>query len=100
MSDDSRLQALWALDEPPAHDAGFEFAVMERVLRRRAWTDIAALTPIVIGAGVVLWSLTPLALGSLDQFATADTETLVGLAVSLAIALAVFVVDMMRPGSA
>jgi len=30
----------------------------------------------------------------------ADTETLVGLAVSLGIALVVFVADMVRPGSA
>ena len=96
MSDDSRLQALWALDEPPARDVAFEFAVMARVLRRRLWIDFGALTPIIIGAGVVLWSLTPL-LGSLDQFAVADTETLVGLSVSLGIALAVFVIDMLRP---
>jgi hypothetical protein len=99
MSDDSRLQALWALDEPPARDVAFELAVMARALRRRLWADIAALTPIVAGAAVVLWSLTPL-LGSLDQFAVADTETLVGLAVSLGVALVVFVADMVRPGSA
>ena len=98
MSDDSRLQALWALDEPPARDAVFELAVMARLLRRRLWIDFAALAPIIIGAGVVLWSLTPL-LGNLDQFAMADTETLVGLAVSLGIALVVFVADMLRPGS-
>lgn len=98
MSDDSRLQALWALDEPPARDPAFEFAVMERVLRRRLWIDMAALAPIIAGAGVVLWSLMPL-LGGLDQFAGADSETLFGLAVSLGIALVVFVVDMVRPGS-
>ncbi|HTO80776.1 MAG TPA: hypothetical protein VMQ73_01020, partial [Methylomirabilota bacterium] len=73
-------------------------AVMERLLRRRLWVDVATLAPIVVGAGAVLWSLTPL-LGSLDQFAAADSETLVGLAVSLGIALVVFVVDMVRPGS-
>jgi len=99
MSEDSRLQALWAADEPQTRDPTFEFAVMERVLSRRLWIDMAALAPIIVGAGVVLWSLMPL-VGSFDQFALANSETLVGLAVSLGIALAVFVVDMIRPGSA
>ena len=98
MVDEARLQALWAPDEPPARDPAFDLAVMQRLLRRRLWLDFAALTPIVLGAGIVLWTLTPL-LGSFDQFAAADSETLVGLAVSLGIALVVFFVDMMRPGS-
>ncbi len=99
MVDEGRLAALWALDEPPARDPAFELAVMARLLRRRLWVDIATLAPIIVGAGIVLWTLTPL-LGSLDQFAMADTETLVGLAVSLGIALAVFVIDMLLPEQA
>ena len=99
MSDGARLRALWALDEPPARDVSFEFQVMQRLLRRRLWTDIAALVPLAVGGGVALWALVPL-LGSLDQLATADTEALVGLGVSLGIAVAVFVIDMVRTDSA
>lgn len=99
MSDDTRLQKLWALDEPPARDAGFEFAVMARLLRRRLWIDIATLAPIAVGAGFALWALAPL-LGSFDRFAAADADTLIGLAVSLGIAVVVFVIDMARPDSA
>lgn len=99
MSDDARLRKLWVLDEPPARDAEFEFAVMKRLLRRRLWVDIATLAPIVIGAALALWALAPL-LGSFDRLATADTDTLTGLAVSLGIAVAVFVIDMARPDSA
>jgi len=90
MSEDARLGQLWGLDEPPARDPGFELAVMSRLLRRRFWLDAATLVPVVIGAGVVLWTLAPL-LGGFDQLAAADTDTLAGLAVSLGLIAAVVV---------
>lgn len=88
MSDDDRLRMLWALDEPPAHDSGFEIAVMARILRRRLWGDIAALVPVVAGLSIVAWALTPV-VGPAVQAMAADPMSLLGLSVALGLAAAV-----------
>lgn len=88
MTDDARLSALWALDEPPARDPGFEVAVMARILRRRLWGDIAALVPVVVGLSIVAWVLAPV-VGPAVQAVAADPTSLLGLGVALGLAAAV-----------
>ncbi len=60
MSDPDRLLAdLWAEDQPPARDAVFVVAVMQKAARRRLWADIAALAPFCVAAAVALWAVSP-----------------------------------------
>jgi hypothetical protein len=56
---DALLKSLFEADAPPARDVAFTLAVMERVERRRFWTEAAMLVPAVIAACVVLWALAP-----------------------------------------
>lgn len=56
---DDRLRALFAQDEPPARDAAFSMAVMEKVMRRRFQEDVAILCGVSIAGGVALWPLWP-----------------------------------------
>ena len=56
---DDRLQALFALDEPPARDPAFSTEVMARVMRQRFQEDVAFLLGVTaVGAGA-LWALWP-----------------------------------------
>lgn len=56
---DDRLKALFAGDEPPARDAAFSMAVMEKVMRRRFQEDVAILCGVSIAGGVAMWPLWP-----------------------------------------
>jgi hypothetical protein len=56
---DDRLAALWAADEPPAHDAQFVIAVMAAAARRRLAWDLVGLAPFVAAAAAILWALAP-----------------------------------------
>jgi hypothetical protein len=57
---DIRLKALLAVDEPPARDAVFALAVMERIERRRFWMEILLGAPVALAVLVALWALSPL----------------------------------------
>lgn len=59
MTDDARLKALFAEDEPPARDPAFSAAVMEAVARRRFVLDVAWLSGATLIGGAVLWALWP-----------------------------------------
>ena len=56
---DQRLKALFAADEPPARDAAFSAAVIERLLRRRFQQDVALLIGATLAGGGVLWAAWP-----------------------------------------
>ena len=83
---DDRLKALFAQDEPPARDAVFSTAVMEKVMRRRFQEDVAMLCAVsTVGAGA-LWLVWP-------AFQPALVAVSQGLAPALgAVALAFFAV--------
>lgn len=53
------LAEAFAADMPPAADHAFTFAVLERIERRRAWTDAMELVPYIIAAAALLWILAP-----------------------------------------
>jgi hypothetical protein len=56
---EQKLAQLFAADVPPASDRAFAFAVLERIERRRAFTDMLEIIPYIIGAGALLWLLAP-----------------------------------------
>jgi hypothetical protein len=60
MTDDSRLAALWAFDEPPAQDPGFVLATLDRLARRRFRIRVARLVPLFIATMAVCWAITPM----------------------------------------
>ena len=47
---DRLLAGLWAQDEPPARDAAFVIAAMERIERRRLIEGVLALIPVALAA--------------------------------------------------
>jgi len=59
MSDDHRLKALFAYDEPPQRDPAFSSAVMAEVMRRRFLADVAVLSGVSALGGTALWALWP-----------------------------------------
>jgi hypothetical protein len=59
MTDDNRLAALWALDEPPAQDPAFVLATLERLTRRRFRTKVARLLLLFVATTAVCWAITP-----------------------------------------
>ena len=59
MSDDDRLKALFAYDEPPQRDPAFSSAVMAEVMRRRFLADVAVLSGVSALGGTALWALWP-----------------------------------------
>jgi hypothetical protein len=60
MSDaDAKLKALFALDEPPAHDQMFVLEAARRLQARRFWIDLAGGLPWVIAASAACWALAP-----------------------------------------
>lgn len=56
---DDRLKALFAQDEPPARDAVFSTAVMEKVMRRRFQEDVALLSGASVVGGGAFWVIWP-----------------------------------------
>jgi len=84
---ETRLAALWTLDEPLARDPAFEQAVVSRIERRRlifVWLERAALT---LAATAVAWAAWPFISHELLRAAP-------WLAVTAAIGLAVWSVDL------
>jgi len=59
MTDDSRLAALWALDEPPAQDPAFVLATLDRLARRRFRIRVARLVPLFVATIAVCWAIAP-----------------------------------------
>ena len=59
MTDDHRLTALWALDEPPAQDPAFVLATLDRLARRRFRVKVARLLPLFVAAMAVCWAIAP-----------------------------------------
>jgi hypothetical protein len=59
MIDDSRLAALWALDEPPARDTAFVLATLDRLARRRFRTKVARLLALFVATTAVCWAIAP-----------------------------------------
>jgi hypothetical protein len=57
---DVQLKALLAVQEPPARDAAFTLAVMEKIARRRFWAELWLGAPVALAACVALWALSPL----------------------------------------
>lgn len=56
---DIMLKALLAMEEPPARDPAFALAVMERIERRRFWTELLMGAPVAVAVCVALWALSP-----------------------------------------
>jgi len=80
---DDRLTALFARDEPPAHDAAFSAAVMQRLVRRRWLQDMAFLAGASGVGGLVLWGAWPV----LQPALTAVSGELAPAAFGVALAL-------------
>jgi hypothetical protein len=60
MSDaDAKLQALFALDDPPAQDPLFVLETARRIQQRRFWWELAAGLPWMIAASAILWVAAP-----------------------------------------
>ena len=59
MTPEQKLAALFATERPPARDHGFQAAVAQRIVVRRAWMTAAALAPWTIAAAAGLWGLSP-----------------------------------------
>jgi hypothetical protein len=83
MPADDRLKALFAADEPPARDAAFSMAVMERLARRRCLQDLAFLGALSALGGLALWAVWPV----LQPALTAVSGELAPAAFGLAVAL-------------
>jgi hypothetical protein len=56
---DDRLKALFSQDEPPARDAVFSTAIMEKIVRRRFQEDVALLCGVSVVGGGALWGVWP-----------------------------------------
>jgi hypothetical protein len=80
---DDRLKALFAADEPPAHDPAFSTAVMERLARRRWLQDLAFLGGVSGLGGLTLWGAWPV----LEPALTGLAGQLAPAAVALAVAM-------------
>lgn len=59
MTDDNRLAALWALDEPPARDPAFVLATLDRLTRRRFRTKVVRLLLLFVATAAVCWAIAP-----------------------------------------
>jgi hypothetical protein len=94
MTDDSRLAALWALDEPPAQDPAFVLATLDRLARRRFHMKVAWLLPLFVATMAVFWASAP-SVEALLQSGGVE----VGIAAAFGLALAAkYVNDKRQPG--
>jgi FtsH-binding integral membrane protein len=57
---DDRLTALFAQDMPPAWDAAFSTAVLEKIVRRRFLEDVALLSVASLVVAAVFWAAWPI----------------------------------------
>jgi hypothetical protein len=80
---DDRLKTLFAQDEPPARDAAFSTAVMERLARRRWLQDLAFHGGLSAVGTIALWALWPV----LEPVVTVVSGQLAPGAVALAVAV-------------
>lgn len=80
---DDRLKALFAHEEPPALDAAFSAAVMERLARRRCLAELAHLGGLSVLGGLGLWALWPVLHPAMAAISGELAPTAVGLAVAL-----------------
>jgi hypothetical protein len=90
MTPEAKLDALFAAARPPERDYAFQTEVARRVARRRAWGTVAALTPWIVAATVVLWALRPVVGPMADSLAEAlepVAMTLIGAATVAGVAL-------------
>ena len=90
MTPEQKLNALLAVDAAPARDYVFQAAVAARIARRRAWTSVLSMVPVLIAATAGLWGLQPVIVAAATSLEpallqVAMTLTLVG--ASLAAAL-------------
>lgn len=83
MTADDRLKALFAQDEPPARDAAFSTAVIERMARRRCLQDMGLLAGMSAVGGVALWGFWPLIHPALTSISGELAPTAVALVVAL-----------------
>src|SRR5690349_11213642 len=94
--DDERLKALFALDEPPPRDAGFSTAVMERLMRRRFFEDVAFLSVLTLGGGLGLWVLWPV----LQPMLVSVSQGFAPAVGAIALGVCAWIVLAGRPGAA
>jgi hypothetical protein len=89
MDADDRLKALFAVDEPPARDPQFSTAVMEQVMRREFYADLAVLAGGAIVGGLALWALWPVVLPAVVRLShdLAPTAALLALAAGVVVIL-------------
>ena len=83
---ETRLAALWAEDEPPARDMGFEVAVTERIVRRRWLQTVLELCVLALAGFAVGWAAWPVVAADLNRAGP-------WLAVAVALGLAVWSVN-------
>ncbi len=83
---ETRLAAIWAADDPPARDAGFQTAVTERIVRRRWLQTVLEFCVLALAGFVVGWAAWPFVAADLNQIGP-------WLAVAAAVGLAVWSVN-------
>ena len=54
-----RLDALWRLEQPPAPDPAFSYAVMARIERHRLWSGLGDSVLLTLAIGLLAWMLAP-----------------------------------------
>jgi hypothetical protein len=69
-----RLSELWDEDEPPASDAAFVIAVMERVEQRRLALAAGGLVLATAVTGAAAWALAPVLQGLAQPLVQAGPE--------------------------
>jgi hypothetical protein len=75
MTDPERLLSdLWDEDEPPARDASFVIAVMERIEHRRLALAAAWLITATAATGAAAWALAPVLQGVLQPLVQAGPQ--------------------------
>lgn len=78
-----QLNDWWKLDEPPERDAAFRFAVMEKIERRRFWSECSQIISMALAIGLVAWVVAP----ALESFIrNADAAFAATLAIGLILA--------------
>ena len=83
MDADARLKALFAEDLPPAMDARFRLAVLERLEKRRAAIRLS----LVIGVGAAATAVTAVVSPQLDQLVAPGVMLVAGAVLAAAASL-------------